>query len=454
MINIDFSKLPADLRDKIGLGEISSLNTLFADEAIQSQLTEIENQRKKRKTWKIAVYGACLLITWSLSWILGDGDFVKWFFYQISGGNDTYSPTIWAAIASYTVGMGILYSIFASRIEIPLKSEVLKKICPLLYSKLEYSYDGKYSFDELEILRSKNFLNSYDCIERVEDSIQFQVEKDGKTFIVHGFELETSEMKWSGKNRHRETTNHDYLLKAHFPQARIPLTSDLMIVQDQAETKGIWRIIVALLLGLFIGMLSLVLLINLGTLSIEINMMICGIIGIVGSLGYWIYKKKSIATNRIQLENLEFEKLFDVKCEDQVTSRMIITPAFMDRIVSFVQKTGNQYEFIFQQNNIYIKRQIQGTYLEVGTEKNILTNLKGFAQFYLDMREILMFVYDMNLLYLSRTDAHILENTQTQEYHVIPIAWSSEDLATKNSTTWWSISNIGNLIGIGRRFLQ
>lgn len=113
-------------------------------------------------------------------------------------------------------------------------------------------------------------------------------------------------------------------------------------------------------------------------------------------------------TNRVELENIEFEKLFDVQCEDQVTSRMIITPAFMDRIVSFVHKTGNQYEFLFQGNTLYIKRKILGGYLEVGTEKNILTNFSGFVQFYCDMREIMLFVYDMNLLYLSKTDSSIV----------------------------------------------
>jgi hypothetical protein len=72
---------------------------------------------------------------------------------------------------------------------------------------------------------------------------------------------------------------------------------------------------------------------------------------------------------------MEFEKMFDVKCEDQVTSRMIITPAFMDRIVSFVNKTGNQYEFLMQGNTLYIKRHIVGAYLEAGTEKNMLNNV-------------------------------------------------------------------------------
>ena len=44
----------------------------------------------------------------------------------------------------------------------------------------------------------------------------------------------------------------------------------------------------------------------------------------------------------------------------------------------------------------------------------MLTNLSGFIQFYTDMREIIQFVYDMNLMYLSRTDvSQTVENNST-----------------------------------------
>lgn len=81
--------------------------------------------------------------------------------------------------------MGYLYQRFSSKIEIPLKMEVLTRMCPLLYSKLQYSHDEKYSFNELDLLREKNFLSSYDSLDRVEDSIYFDVEKDGKQFSVN-----------------------------------------------------------------------------------------------------------------------------------------------------------------------------------------------------------------------------------------------------------------------------
>lgn len=117
------------------------------------------------------------------------------FFFTIGSGDDSFSPVIWSTFISYGIGIGTLYRKFASKIEIPLKSEVLQKMCPLLYSKLEYSYDEKYSFDELELLRSKNFISSYDSLDRVEDSVHFDVEKEGKVFSVNGFELETSEIR-------------------------------------------------------------------------------------------------------------------------------------------------------------------------------------------------------------------------------------------------------------------
>jgi hypothetical protein len=91
--------------------------------------------------------------------------------------------------------MGFLYQKFSSKIEIPLKTEVLQKMCPLLYSKLEYSYDEKYSFDELDILKSKSFLSSYDSLDTVEDSVHFYVENNGMIFSLNGFELQTSEVR-------------------------------------------------------------------------------------------------------------------------------------------------------------------------------------------------------------------------------------------------------------------
>ena len=415
MFNIDFWSLPETSKRRLAPEEIMVLNGLFQDPIVQKQLEDIEWQRKIRQKWKYAIYGGCTLLAVGLSLLLGQWNILTGFFYTVGSGDNSFSPVIWSTIISYSVGMGTLYRRFASKIEIPLKSEILTRMCPLLYSKLQYSHDEKYSFDELDILRQKGFLESYTSLDRVEDSVSFDIEQDGKKFSVNGFEVETSEVRGSGKNRKRVTTNHCYLMKAIFLNARIPLNCDLLITTDQLDAPITTKLWLPVFITLFVFIFGFAF----------SQMLIVGIIA--GAIAWgctYFFQNKWQAKNRVQLENIEFEKLFDVKCEDQVTSRMIITPAFMDRIVSFVHKTGNQYEFLMQGNTMYIKRQIQGNYLEVGTEKNMLTNVAGFTQFYTDMREILQFTYDMNLMYLSKTDTTTAISPGLIASGITPIAFT------------------------------
>ncbi len=132
--------------------------------------------------------------------------------------------------------MAILYSKFASKIEIPLKKDILSRVCPMLYSKLQYSYDAQFSFNELDVLRQKGLIKQYTDIDIAEDSIYFDVAKDNKNFTVHGFELQTSEVTGTGKRRRSVVTNHCYLMRVHFPYARIPLQDDILIQQDTLDT--------------------------------------------------------------------------------------------------------------------------------------------------------------------------------------------------------------------------
>ncbi len=419
MFSIDFGNLPEKDKKNLSSEEIWLLNGLFQEPKIQETLEEIEKQRKVRQKWKYLVYGISTALALWLSFFFGTGEgifgkLIDWFFFTIGSKDNSFSPVIWSTVISYTVWIGYLYSRFASKIEIPLKTEVLSRMCPLLYSKLEYSYDGKYSFDEIEFLRSKWFLASYDQLDKVEDSIRFDIQKDGKMFAVNGFELETSEVRGSGKNRRRVTTNHCYLLKVIFPNARIPLTDDLLITQDFADrsigSKLLWPIIGCTMLAMF----------TLALTNWWIGLLVgCSLLGII-----YYFEIRWQNTNRVKLENIEFEKLFDVKCTDQVTSRMIITPSFMDRIVTLVNTTGNQYEFVLRNNVMYIKRIIKGVYLEAGTEKNILSNVAGFAQFYTDIREIMLFARDMNLMYLSKTDTSLTIDAVSSSIWVTPLAFS------------------------------
>ena len=414
MEKIDFSTLP-DIQNRVSSEEIANLNSLFEQSDIQSELEEIEHQRKIRQKYKIWAHVFSIGVTAVLSYFLWDWDLIKGFFYTIGSGDDSFTPGITTLILSYTFSMGWIYHKFSTLIEIPLKKNVLSKMCPLIFSKLEYSHDAQYSFDECSYLVGKWFLRWYTDIDKAEDSIRIMMEKDGKSFIAQWFELETSKVQWSGKNRRRVTTNHDYLIRVEFPNARIPMEHDLFIMKDYLDSQSAWKYVIPLVIGICVGIPA-----YLFSTSIPIASVVC-LIAVVASY-FWMMKYKS--KNRIALENTWFEKLFDVKCEDPVTSRMILTPAFMDRLTSFVEKTGNEYEFLFESNIIYIKRKIRKEYLEVGTERNILKNVSGFIQFYIDMRELISLIIDLNIVYLSQTKS--LEGNRTLEEiskAIIPIAW-------------------------------
>ncbi len=177
---------------------------------------------------------------------------------------------------------------------------------------------------------------------------------------------------------------------------------------------------------------------------------------ILGLIGYFVFKNKKEKL-RVKLENIEFEKFFDVYCDDQVTSRMIITPAFMDRLVQFAQKTGNQYEFLFRSNIMYVKRKINGAYLEAGTSKDMTKNLDGYVKFYTDMREIMQFVYDMNLMYLSKTDVNFVsENYEVRHLPLIAgSAVGSQFFDHGKVTKTIAIGTAGSLFGgILGKYLQ
>lgn len=112
--------------------------------------------------------------------------------------------------------------------------------------------------------------------------------------------------------------------------------------------------------------------------------------------------------HRVKLENVEFEKIFDVKCEDQIMSRMLLTPAFMDRLVTFVKKTGGKYEFLFENETLYVKKKLNGGFLEINPIKNVASNSKmfvaWFAEIKAEIKEVASLITDTGVLVFSRTD--------------------------------------------------
>jgi len=117
------------------------------------------------------------------------------------------------------------------------------------------------------------------------------------------------------------------------------------------------------------------------------------------------FSKRRNARNKIDLENIDFEKMYNVYSEDQIESRMIVNPAFMEKITSLTRKTKRKYDFLFRDNYFYIKWYLDKNYLSIyniNNLSNIVKNEKVFIDWYIDIKEVISFVKDMEILYLSK----------------------------------------------------
>jgi Protein of unknown function (DUF3137) len=138
-------------------------------------------------------------------------------------------------------------------------------------------------------------------------------------------------------------------------------------------------------------------------------MLICAIIAVM--LRRWYIGRK-----RVRLENVDFEKYFDVQCADQIGSRMIVTPAFMDRLVRLARSSKYHYELLYKADRFYIKWSVGNDYLEVNTWKNIRENVDTFIAWYAQMKEILRFVFDMRLMYYTKYQADTSQSDHIPEF--------------------------------------
>lgn len=416
--HIDFSTIP-NISDKLSSKEIQNLNDIFQNPEVIEKLKEIEVYRKKRQKayWYVTLF--MIVITLLVWYFIGKmaAAATAWFFAIIMIGIffqvGSWDNSIWTIQWLWWLWAflyGWVYIKYKSKIEIPLKRDIMSRICKNFHENFKYSYDSKYSFNDLDLLLKKKFLKFYNRLELVEDSVNLKVVKEGKGFILNGYELKTRKVSWSWKHKKNIVTNHDYVMKIVFPYARIPMQNDLLITPD--AKKLTWRdkpdslmfkiILFIIFGGIFLWLTWLLLLFNF-----ENGITIGGVIMIWMIILLWILVVYCFShrakRNKITLEDIEFEKEFDVFCDDEITSRMILTPAFMDKLVSFIQKTGNAYSFLFTDNTVYIKRKIHKKYMEVGTKKNMFENVSGFLDFYLDMKEILILSRDIHFMYLSKT---------------------------------------------------
>jgi len=115
--------------------------------------------------------------------------------------------------------------------------------------------------------------------------------------------------------------------------------------------------------------------------------------------------KSIIKSKKVKLENIEFEKEFNVYSDDEIETRKILNPAFMYRIYDYVNKVSKNrsYSLFLFKDYIYIYHKIySGSYLEVSFFKSLFSNIKDYVEFYLELKNISELASDLKLSFYDK----------------------------------------------------
>jgi len=82
---------------------------------------------------------------------------------------------------------------------------------------------------------------------------------------------------------------------------------------------------------------------------------------------YGLVKTIFCDANKVNLENIDFEKKYDVYCNDQIYARKLITLGFMEKLLNFTNRINKNIAISFKNKNIYMS--IEG--IQLIYDKNI-----------------------------------------------------------------------------------
>ena len=113
---------------------------------------------------------------------------------------------------------------------------------------------------------------------------------------------------------------------------------------------------------------------------------------------YQKYKKRpQININKINLEDVKFDKKYDVFCDDEIESRYLLTPAFMEKLFNLKMAYGaKNIKLYFHLNSVIVALETNKNLFEVASLYKSFKKSNAFVKFYNEIDAALSLVKYFN----------------------------------------------------------
>lgn len=399
MWNIDLMKFKKDFSKWfISNEELQEIQDYFNQDLFQNIIKEKEQQYQKIKwilwvLWFIFIvwnifFASLLLIPYNILFSLLMLLIISYFVAKLDISSEKSMFQIIREAVSWNLKLE------ESRKEEKLFSQFVEK----MFDWAKFSLTDKYFDNTVQQVKEKtNMLKNYQRVEKFNNSIQKDIKENWETIanmqwveIVTKKKKTTKTKNWTSTKT--VTVDHVYLQK-------ISLNSEEKVF-DWIQIIHKKSILNKLAIFLFVIPFVLIFFITWWNMSSIEQFWIVWvlILLVVLILWWWWYFFKK--WKKVNLEDIEFEKKFDIYAQDQNKVRNFLDSRTINSIKQLSQKFPNKkFDFYFEWNDIYIFIHLNKKFLDLWNYLFLNRTLKWYIEFYVLTKAILDIPHNLNIDY-------------------------------------------------------
>lgn len=255
----------------------------------------------------------------------------------------------------------------------------LKRICKPTFAKCF----NNLTWDETEIYNSDIFVKSglFSSFNRESYDDIFTISHEGVNIEV--IEAHLEDEQGSGKNRRIINVFKGVVII--FPSNKTVKAQTIVTTKGDRNIRNTQAGLLVSIAATIAGFLCFLFVRD------YFNTIFYGIVLLIFGISYLC--KKRVKMENIKLEDIEFDKRFQVASEDQLEARYLITPAFMDRLKNLQTGFGTKnIKCAFFEDKIMFAISTNEDLFEVGSLFVPLSNSKQMNKFFNELTSILEMV--------------------------------------------------------------